>query len=126
MQYRLQMTYSRFFNLVTHIFFLIKRNTHFFFLSSNCLKKYFLFIINTNTMAVFKLFVIIPIAVAILIISIVAGVLGSRNGVEENCDCISPSNGGWRAFSISWFILSIIGVVLMFTWGIKKRIVATI
>lgn len=68
-----------------------------------------------------NIFLIVAISVLILALSISAGVIGQRTGTDENCNCISPVNGGWRGFSIAYFILSIFGIIIMLTAGIKKN-----
>lgn len=71
-----------------------------------------------------KLFVIIGIAVGVITLSIVAGVLGKKAG-KADCDCIKPSDAGWRGFSIAWFILSILGVIAIIAFGFKQAGIGT-
>ena len=47
----------------------------------------------------------------ILIISIVVGATQTKTG-DANCQCIKKPDAGWRAFSITWFIGSIILIAL--------------
>jgi hypothetical protein len=67
-----------------------------------------------------NIFIIILVSVLILALSITAGVIGSKSGTDENCECISKINGGWRGFSIAYLILSILGIIVMLTAGVKK------
>ena len=64
-----------------------------------------------------KFGVIIGIAAAALILSTVVGIFSRRRG-DENCDCTSPGDAGWKGFSIMWFILSILGTAGILIWGV--------
>ena len=47
----------------------------------------------------------------LLVISIVVGATQTKTG-DANCQCIKKPDAGWRAFSITWFIGSIILIAL--------------
>jgi hypothetical protein len=61
---------------------------------------------------------LVAIAIGVLVTSAtIGGIVGKKLG-DENCDCLKPSDAGWRAFSITQFVATIIliPVVLKFGW----------
>lgn len=66
-----------------------------------------------------KLFIIIGAAVGVMAFSITMGVVGTRKG-DENCDCIKPRDSGWRGFSITWFILTLIMFIGLSFWVVTS------
>ena len=52
-------------------------------------------------------------AITILVLSIVGGVLGSRSSQDKDCQCRRPTDAGWMGFSITYFILSIVGAIIL-------------
>jgi len=58
-------------------------------------------------------FFIILAAVGILVLSIISGVIGTRSVKDQSCDCRKKSDAGWMGFSITYFILTIIGSIIL-------------
>lgn len=62
---------------------------------------------------------LIGLAVVVLVVSILAGVVGSvTTDRDEKCDCRKKTDGGWLGFSITWFILTLT-VVPLVLWRLK-------
>jgi hypothetical protein len=53
--------------------------------------------------------VLVVVALLVLVIGIVAGVMGRKAG-KKDCDCLSPGNAGFRAFSI---VMVAVGIPLL-------------
>ena len=58
-----------------------------------------------------RTFWIILAAIGIMVLSILGGVIGSRSAKDSECDCRRQGDAGWMGFSITYFILTVIGVV---------------
>lgn len=84
-----------------------------------------------------RIIVIIIIAVLVLGLSILAGYIGGKTdvnndpvptgatlltGTHAQCKCLSPLNAGWRAFSIAYVALSILGIIGMLTLGVRRKV----
>jgi len=65
-----------------------------------------------------KLMWVILLGVGILVLSIVGGVIGTRVTRDTDCECRRPSDAGWMGFSITYFILSIVGIILSLKFGL--------
>lgn len=62
-----------------------------------------------------KLGLLIGAAVAALVISIMGGVVGTVANKKQCTErCPTKADSGWMGFSITWFIASILVIVLLF------------
>ena len=62
--------------------------------------------------------VVITGFVLLLLFSIIAGAVEHGKG-DEDCECLSKSNRGWRAFSAVWFTFSLIYIVVIILFGTR-------
>lgn len=60
--------------------------------------------------------VVITGFVVLLLLSIIAGAVEHGKG-DEDCECLSKSNRGWRAFSAVWFTFSLIYIIIIILFG---------
>ena len=61
-------------------------------------------------------------AVGILILSIIGGVIGTRSTDDDDCSCRRKTDAGWMGFSITYFILSVVGAIILTVMFFKNRI----
>lgn len=59
-----------------------------------------------------KTFWIILVAIGILVLSIVGGVIGTKANKDESCACRKKTDSGWMGFSITYFILTVVAVIV--------------
>jgi len=59
-------------------------------------------------------------AVAILVLSIIGGVIGTRSSKDKDCNCRRPTDAGWMGFSITYFILSVVGAIILAVMFFRK------
>ena len=60
-------------------------------------------------------------AVAVLVLSIIGGVIGAKSSKDKDCDCRKPTDGGWMGFSFTYFILSVVGAIVLAVMFFKKN-----
>lgn len=54
----------------------------------------------------------------LLLLSIIAGAMEHGKG-DDNCECLSKVNSGWRAFSAVWFVFSLFYMVAIVLFGTR-------
>lgn len=70
--------------------------------------------------------IVLPIIflVALLTFSIIVGALRTKADSTEDCNCLKKSDAGWRGFSITWFIGSLVGIALVIVAALRSDTVA--
>ena len=104
---------------------LAKREHNFFPVDSNAFFFSLLVITLIKTMSTPNKYLIFPIVglSLLLVISIVVGATQTKTG-DANCQCIKKPDAGWRAFSITWFVGSIILIALTIVALAKSNFLA--